>query len=285
MSNWLKLRHKTAIITGAGSGIGKTIATALSKQECNLFLADANKKSLEDLCSSLRAPDSNNFCTVSCIDVTSKKEVQEWMHYIDQMASEQNVSDASILINAAGITRDSFLHELSEENYDKVLNTNLKGTFLTCQAFCAPDRVERLCKQRNGGSIVNIGSIISERGNVGQSNYAASKGGVVGLTRALAKEMAFVSSQHKVNKGIPAGTTGEGPHGDIRVNAILPGFIQTPMTEAVPEQNKKVVLSRIPLKRFGKPEDVANMALFLSSQERSGYVTGECWECSGAIAI
>jgi NAD(P)-dependent dehydrogenase (short-subunit alcohol dehydrogenase family) len=285
MSNWLKLRHKTAIITGAGSGIGKTIATALSKQECNLFLADANKKSLEDLHSSLKTADSTNICTVSCIDVTSKQEVQEWMRYIDRMTSEQNVSDASILINAAGITKDSFLHELSEENYDKVLNTNLKGTFLTCQAFCAPDRVERLCKERNGGNIVNIGSIVSERGNIGQSNYAASKGGVVGLTRALAKEMAFVSNQHKVNKGIPAGSTGEGPHGDIRVNAILPGFIQTPMTEAVPEQNLKVILSKIPLKRFGKPEDVANMALFLSSQERSGYVTGECWECSGAIAI
>jgi NAD(P)-dependent dehydrogenase (short-subunit alcohol dehydrogenase family) len=295
MSNWLKLRNKTAIITGAGSGIGRAIAKALHSQKCNLFLADANEKSLEDLLSTFKeeSPTSTSMHTISCVDVTSKEQVHDLIQYVDSVTNEQHFNNASILINAAGITRDSLIHYVCEESYDQVLDTNLKGTFLTCQAFCAPDRVERLCKSGHGGSIVNIGSVISERGNIGQTNYAASKGGVVGLTRALAKEMAYLSNKFKDEHGIGAGagagagSTEEGTYryGDIRVNAILPGFIQTPMTAAVPEHNKKRIVSQIPLNRFGKPEDVANMALFLSSQERSGYVTGECWECSGAIAI
>lgn len=285
MNNWLKLQNKTAIITGAGSGIGKTIAKALHAQGCNLFLADFNEQGLKDFCSTFHG----NIPAMKRVDVTSKEEISDFMKFVDGISSEKEISDASILINAAGILRDAFLSDTTEEAYDQVLDTNLKGTFLACQAFCAPHRIEQLLKNGEGGSIVNLGSVISERGNIGQANYAASKGGVVGLTRALAKEMAYLSTKIKKDQHLIT-TTGNSTgnsigDANIRVNAILPGVIETPMTAGIPEVNKKRILSQIPLRRFGAPEDVANMALFLSSEERSGYVTGECWECSGAIAI
>ena len=308
MSNWLRLANKTAIVTGAGSGIGKAIASALYSQKCNVFLTDINEEALESVAATIQMQRHKNangqheeishstrtqaklsWCTT---DVTSKEEVNDLIKNADIFTSQNNLQLSSILINAAGITKDGFIHDLSEEYFDDVIDTNLKGTFFTCQAFCALDRLEQLCNRSNGnengdgGSIINIGSIISEKGNIGQTNYAASKGGVNGLTRALAKEMAFYASRLQGIEGLkedsPAAT---GAHGIVRVNAILPGFIKTPMTEAVPEENRKQIISRIPLKRFGRVEDIANMALFLSSNERSSYVTGECWECAGGIAI
>jgi len=195
---------------------------------------------------------------------------------------------ASILINSAGITKDGLVHTISLLDYETVLDVNLKGTFLACQAFCAPPRLESICKTtaKKGLSIINIGSIISKSGNVGQTNYAASKGGVVGLTRALAKEMAFFSSRMQDSE--ESRSTEEGivealPF--LRVNAILPGFISSPMVDTVPQAAQARIRKNIALKRFGKVDDVANMALFLASEERSGYVTGECWECSGMISL
>jgi len=282
MSNWLNLARKSAIVTGAGSGIGKAIAIALSREGCSVIVVDANKENAAKTHAELT--NRVNHFTAEChLDVTSKSQVLQLFKAVDEMHKscfkdpfEDASGGASILINAAGITRDGFIGDISEQDYDDVLDTNLKGTFLMCQAFCAPDRVERLCNN-GGGAIINIGSIISERGNIGQTNYSASKGGVLGLTRALAKEMAFASGRVDGNTSSSKGV--------IRVNAILPGFIESPMTDAVPQENRKRILEKIPLKRFGTTEDVANMALFLSSQERSGYVTGECWECSGAIAL
>jgi len=195
---------------------------------------------------------------------------------------------ASILINSAGITKDGLMHTISLHDYETVLDVNLKGTFLACQAFCAPPRLQSICDStmEKGVSIINIGSIISESGNVGQTNYAASKGGVVGLTRALAKEMAFLSSRMMDSKTI--GNTEEGIEEAlpfVRVNAILPGYISSPMSDAVPQRSQAQIRKKIALKRFGKVDDVANMALFLASTDRSGYVTGECLECSGMISI
>mmetsp|Transcript_29496 Transcript_29496/g.85855 ORF Transcript_29496/g.85855 Transcript_29496/m.85855 type:complete len:161 (+) Transcript_29496:465-947(+) len=160
---------------------------------------------------------------------------------------------------------------MSVESFDDVIGVNLRGTWLACKYFCADDRLRLLQEEeqttnRIGGcsSIVNIGSVVSRTGNVGQSNYGASKGGVVGLTRSLAKEMARCG---------------------VRANAILPGFINTPMAEAVPERIRDGIQRKIPLGSFGQPEDIANLALFLASSERSGYITGETIECSGMIAL
>ena len=187
---------------------------------------------------------------------------------------------ASILVNCAGITRDALIDNMSVDSFDDVIGVNLRGTWLACKYFCANDRLrllrEELHRQQSGGigddsrstdygaSIVNIGSVVSRTGNVGQSNYGASKGGVVGLTRSLAKEMA---------------------RSGVRVNAILPGFIYTPMAKAVPERIRDGIQRKIPLGEFGRPEDIANLTLFLASSERSRYITGETIECSGMIAL
>lgn len=174
------------------------------------------------------------------------------------------------------------------------------------EAFCQPNRIDTLIEANDtceeeantyqnmvksslGGSIINISSIVAAAGNVGQVNYAASKGGVKGLTRALAKEMAYYSARFGANgereyEQIGARNPNCIPP-TIRVNAIQPGFIDTPMSNAVPFPIREQLRKKIALKRFGSVDDVANMALFLSSSVRCGYVTGECWECSGMISL
>lgn len=224
--SWLGLARRTAIVTGGASGIGQAVVQALSAADCRVV--------------SLDLPEC---------DVTRREQVDEFIH---------NNTSASILINCAGITRDGFVTALTEDDWDRVMDVNLKGTFHTCQSF-----LMNLPETTVSASIVNIGSIVSERGNIGQVNYAASKGGVLGLTRSLAKEVAA--------RG-------------VRVNAVVPGFIETPMTAAVPEKVLNGMKSRIALRRLGQPEDVANLVAFLAS-DRSKYITGEAIECSGMIAL
>lgn len=275
MHNWLQLANRTVIITGSASGIGSALVEAFYSQGCSVFMSDVKTENIKypQQNSNLK----NKIAHMKC-DVRSKDDTIAMIQNADNFAREHAVPLPSIIVNAAGITRDGFIHELTEENYDDVLDTNLKGTFHSIQAFCRPDRLRKILSTDIGSSIINIGSVISERGNIGQTNYAASKGGVVGMTRALAKEMAYQSIQ--INK-----SRGElNSHAVIRVNSILPGFINTPMTQTVPSNIKQRIISGIPLRRFGEPSDVANMALFLAS-DRSSYVTGECLECSGAIAI
>ncbi len=284
MSSWLNLTRKTAIITGAASGIGRSIARAFYDQGCNVILADNDSAALETTMEDVWPTSKNSNYEQQNIkynvcDVRDNSQMRDLMTFADEFHDDCNGigGGASILVNAAGITRDGLMNDIVEANYDDVLDVNLKGTFLSCQSFCKPARIQALCSS-GGASIINIGSVISERGNIGQTNYAASKGGVAGLTRALAKELAFTSSKYSEN-----GSSEK--RGMIRVNAILPGFIRTPMTEGLPETIRERILRQIPLQRFGSPEDVANMAMFLASQDRSGYVTGECWECSGAISL
>jgi len=339
MMNWLQLTHKTAIVTGAGSGIGSATAKALAQQGCNLLLVDIHDENIQTVskeCQHIQQQHSNLFGTTTATagrdalksryyvgDVTNQDQVHDMIQCADDLArgvhiEYQNAINqgdgvppppptlASILINSAGITRDGLIQNISESDYDKVLNINLKGTFLTCQAFCDTKRLDLLCgpmsmpsrsieedgnkndiatNSNGGGSIINIGSIISELGNVGQCNYAASKGGVLGLTRSLAKECSFHST--KMTKTVQNGTedSNYNHHHTVRVNAILPGFIDTPMSLAVPTHIRERIKNNIPMKRFGTVDDVANLALFLASTERSGYVTGECWSCSGMISL
>jgi NAD(P)-dependent dehydrogenase (short-subunit alcohol dehydrogenase family) len=311
-TNWLQLYNKTVIVTGAGSGIGAAIARAFSKEGCNVFLVDKDGQSLTKIqheCTLIKSkfleeraqlqPHSTSMNSIHdsfYCDVTNKNQVCDMIKYVDETVIDTKfdtpiVPLPSILVNAAGITKDGLIHNISEADYDSVLDTNLKGTFLTCQAFCDPKRLDKLFKPQvedGGGSIINIGSVISEKGNVGQTNYAASKGGVVGLTRALAKEMAFYSTS-RMKMELRNNENDDNGHAKqstkaIRVNTILPGFINTPMSEAVPEHVKERIKNQIPLKEFGTVDDIANMTLFLASP-RSGYVTGTTLECSGMIAL
>jgi len=325
MLSWLKLTQQTAIVTGGGSGIGAAIAKALCQEGCNVVLADVDENAVNQVAESCTKilerncnADGNRLdwgthrlpmaraVPIVC-DMTNKSKVRSLICNADELAKEfssqcedsrtddlnQNTISqpspiASILINSAGITKDGLVHTISLIDYETVLDVNLKGTFLACQAFCAPSRLESICEAtvQNGLSIINIGSIISKSGNIGQTNYAASKGGVVGLTRALAKEMAFLSCRMQDSKVSP-NTKEEYEEAlpFLRVNAILPGFISSPMSDAMPQSTQTQIRKKIALNRFGTVDDVANMALFLASGERSGYVTGECWECSGMISI
>ena len=283
-------------MTGAGSGIGRAVATALAVEGgCNVVLADADASAVEDAASAIAS--RITACRVEPIvcDVTNAEQVQKMIGAADALASaaaaaadastsaaaEARAADpsvpppvASILVNCAGITRDALIDNMSVESFDDVVGVNLRGTWLACKYFCADDRLRLLLQEQEptstsiatdrGASIINIGSVVSRTGNVGQSNYGASKGGVVGLTRSLAKEMARCG---------------------VRANCILPGFIDTPMAKAVPEHIRDGIQRKIPLGSFGRPEDIANLALFLASSERSRYITGETIECSGMIAL
>ena len=237
--SWLKLANQTAVITGAGSGIGRAVALALAEeQSCNLLLADVHSDNLKRVASECSKVMPNNNTSVESIvcDVREKTQVEQTIQQADLIASSTSAaatspsfSVASILVNCAGITRDGRVTNLSNNDWDDVLDINLKGTFLMCKQFCEPDRAAKLLRGSNnctgGGSIINIGSIVSEYGNMGQVNYAASKGGVVGLTRSLAKEMALFS--HKVSSTIPEHEIEGNPEEIIppavRVNCIQPG--------------------------------------------------------------
>jgi 3-oxoacyl-[acyl-carrier protein] reductase len=265
MSAWLELAHKTAVVTGAASGIGRAVAKALTAEQCNVVLADRDSDKLDQVA---RECGRYGTCQVSSIvcNVTSEASVQNLFRNVS--------SPASILINCAGMIRDGWIGRMSVEQWDQVQDVNLKGTFLCCREFLAQPGLPQLKKtplqsttptSLPSASIINIASVVATQGNLGQTNYAASKGGVMSFTKALAREVA--------------------PR-KIRVNCVLPGFIDTQMTEAVPENVKDGVRQKIVFQqKFGTPEDISNLILFLASCRRSGYITGEAMECSGMISL
>ena len=242
MSFWLNLVNRYAIITGSSSGIGRAVAIELKSHGCELLLLD-QKNPLDQLL--------NESTFVEC-NVANRIQVQEVMQH------HEIAKKASILVNCAGITRDGFVGNLTEKDWDQVVDVNLKGTFNMCQSF-----LQCSTAANQIGSVINISSVVATQGNLGQVNYAASKGGVLALTRSLAKETAY--------RG-------------IRVNAVVPGFITTPMSKGVPEHVLNNICKKIALQRFGDPQDVANLVAFLAS-ERSQYITGEAIECSGMISL
>lgn len=241
---------KTALVTGAARGIGQSIALKLAAEGADLALCDLNAEWLEETAGKVKELGRRVECY--SVDVSNGDAVNETVKAI-----EKDFGKIDVLINNAGITKDGLLMRMSEEDWDAVLNVNLKGVFLFTKAA-----MRGMMKQRSG-SIVNIASIIGLIGNAGQANYAASKGGVISFTKTVARELASRN---------------------VRCNAVAPGFIRTKMTDALPEDVQQKMLANIPLSRFGDPEDVANVVAFLAG-EQSGYVTGQVISTCGGMVM
>ena len=245
------LKNKNIIVTGASQGIGRAIVEELAFYGANIILISRNEEKLSMLTNKLKERYSQNFNYYKT-DISIESDVN---NTFNKIISEFDKID--VLINNAGITSDSIIARMSSESWHKVINTNLNGCFYCCKAIS-----KKMIKQ-NFGKIINISSIIGIIGNKGQSNYAASKAGIIGLTKSLAKEL---SSKN------------------IIVNAINPGFIKTQMTETLDSNNKDTFLDRIPLNKYGTPKDVASLTSFLCS-DKVNYITGQNINVDGGITI
>jgi len=243
----MRFQDKVAIVTGAAQGIGREIALSLAKEKAKVVIFDLNEEGLRETEKELSLYSECIYCIV---DVTDSKQIEEAINKIIDKFSK-----IDILINNAGITKDNLTLRLSENDWNTVIAVNLKGAFL-CSRLC----LKYMIKQRRG-KIVNLSSIIGIVGNAGQANYSASKAGLIGLTKSLAKE---VGSRN------------------VCVNAVAPGYIQTKMTQSLPDKVKEKMLERIPLNRFGTPHDVSSAVLFFAS-EGSSYVTGQVLVVDGGM--
>ncbi|CAG5041613.1 unnamed protein product [Parnassius apollo] len=247
---------RLALVTGAGSGIGRAACQVLSREGATVIAADINYQSaIETIKKHTALASGANAVGDHCafeLDVSNTKSILDLFTKLQR----QYKAPPTIIINSAGITRDNWLLKLSEDDFNSVHDVNLKGTFLIMQTFA-----KALTEASLSGSIVNISSIVGKYGNMGQTNYSASKAGVVGMTKTAAKELG------KFN---------------IRVNAILPGFIDTPMVKTVPEKVKEGMFKMIPLGRLGDPTEVAEVITFLSS-DKSSYITGTTVEVTGGF--
>lgn len=243
------LEGKTAIITGASRGIGRAIAIRFAQEGCNVaftdLFEDENMRSTENELSGSGVKAKGYASDASKLSDTEK--------VVDQIVADFGGID--ILVNNAGITKDTLLMRMTEEQWDAVINVNLKSVFNFTKA------VQKVMLKQRSGSIINLSSVVGVSGNAGQSNYSASKAGIIGFTKSIAREL---------------GSRG------IRANAIAPGFIITEMTAKIPEDARKAWEESIPLKRGGKPEEVAGVALFLAS-DLSSYVSGQVIQVCGAM--
>ncbi|CAH1643692.1 unnamed protein product [Spodoptera littoralis] len=244
---------RLALVTGAGSGIGRAACQVLSREGAIVVAADKNyEAAMETIKTHTALASGKNDADHMAVelDVSNSTAVRNLLTTILQ----QYKAPPTIVVNSAGITRDNWLLKLSEEDYDSVLNTNLKGTFLVMQTFS-----KAMSEAGLPGSIVNLSSIVGKYGNMGQTNYAASKAGVIGMTQSAAQELG------KFN---------------IRVNAILPGFIETPMVKTVPEKVIQGIMKQVPLGRLGSPTELAEVIAFLSS-DKSSFMTGASIDVTG----
>jgi 3-oxoacyl-[acyl-carrier protein] reductase len=244
----MELKGKVALVTGGAQGIGKAVALMLARHGADVVVADVNLEKAAETAKEVEA--TGRGAMAVNVDVTRLSDVENMVE-----SAIGRFGRIDILINNAGIARDKLILRMTEEDWDAVLDVNLKGTF-----NCTKAVIKHMSKQRSG-KIVNIASVVGEMGNAGQANYSASKAGVIGLTKTIAREF----SQRGIN-----------------VNAIAPGYIQTPMTDVLPDKAKEELKRMIPMERLGQPEDVAYAVLFLVS-EGSSYVTGQVLNVNGGI--
>ena len=245
----MKLKGKCALITGGARGIGKETALMFAKEGANVAVCDL----LDDDLKQVESEAAGFEGTVKGfhLNVTDQEEIDKVLGEV-----KETFGQIDILVNNAGITKDAFLMKMTEEQWDQVIDVNLKGVFNMTQA------VSKMMK-KTGGVVLSTSSVVGVYGNVGQTNYAASKSGIIGMTYTWAKEL----SRYK-----------------IRVNAVAPGFIQTPMTENLPQKILDHMKDKTPLKMLGEPKDIANAFLFLASDD-ARYITGQVLGVDGGLVI
>ncbi len=241
------LKNKTVIVTGAAKGIGRAIALRFAKEGCNIVLNYRSNVS-DELIEEIKSYGVE--CLPFKADVSVYSEAETLIK-----ESKKHFGSVDVLVNNAGITRDMLLMRMSEDEFDSVINTNLKGTFNTIR------HVSSVMLKQKSGAIINLSSVVGLMGNIGQANYAASKAGVIGLTKSTARELAA--------RGITC-------------NAIAPGFIETDMTAVLKDDVKEAMLNTIPLKKFGQAEDVAEAAVFLA---KNRYITGQVLNVDGGMVM
>ncbi len=241
------LQGKTAIVTGAAKGIGRAVAVAFAKEGCNIVLnyhSSVSDETIQEI----------EGCGVKCLPVQGDVSDFEFAGSLVKQGKKE-FGSIDVLVNNAGITRDMLLMRMSEEQFDTVINTNLKGTFNMIR------HVSNVMLKQRSGSIINMSSVVGVTGNAGQANYAASKAGVIGLTKAAAKELAA--------RGVTC-------------NAIAPGFVETDMTAVLSEELQEKMKEVIPLKRAAKPEEIASAAVFLAGHT---YITGQVLNVDGGMVM
>ncbi|HLR24096.1 MAG TPA: 3-oxoacyl-[acyl-carrier-protein] reductase [Pseudogracilibacillus sp.] len=247
----MDLQGKTALVTGSSRGIGKAIALELARRGANIAVnyAGSEEKAAE---------------TVEAIETLGVQAIKIQANVADESSVKSMIKEVTktfgsldILVNNAGITKDNLLLRMKEEEFDQVVETNLKGAFLCTKAAARP-----MMKQR-AGKIINVASVVGVSGNPGQANYVAAKSGLIGLTKSNAKELASRN---------------------ILVNAVAPGFITTDMTDALTEEQQAEILKQIPLEKLGQPEDIANVVCFLASND-AAYITGQTIHIDGGMVM
>lgn len=245
------LTGKTVLVTGGSRGIGRSIALLFAKEGANVVINYTNDE--ESAGGVIKEIEGFGVKGLAVKANVSKAEE------VDEMADKikENFGRIDILINNAGITKDGLFIGMKEKDWDKVIEVNLKGVFLCTKAV-----IRKMVKQKYG-RVINISSVVGVVGNPGQVNYSASKAGIIGFTKSLAREVA---------------------NRNITVNAIAPGFIETDMTRILPEDVKRDMIETIPMKKYGKPEDIANLVIFLSS-DKAAYITGQVIHVDGGMAM
>ncbi|MCD5411074.1 MAG: 3-oxoacyl-ACP reductase FabG [Clostridiales bacterium] len=246
----MNLKDKVVIVTGAARGIGEAVALKFTKKEAKVVLVDIDKESIDALVKKLNSMGGDALGIK--VDVTKKEAVEGMVEKV-----VEKFGKIDVIINNAGITSDAKLVKMTEDQFDKVIDVNLKGTYNCAQA------VAQVMEAQGYGVILNASSVVGIYGNFGQTNYAATKWGVIGMTKSWAKELG--------KKG-------------IRVNAVAPGFILTPMTEKMPEKVLDMMKKKAPINRLGLPEDIANAYAFLASDEAS-FITGTVLSVDGGLVL
>ncbi|WP_456431661.1 3-oxoacyl-[acyl-carrier-protein] reductase [Thermosulfuriphilus sp.] len=243
------LKEKVAVVTGGSRGIGRAISERLAEEGAKVYLTCSSSPEVaQEVVRKIK--DQGGWAEILVFDVSDFKATEEALKGV--LTTEGRID---ILVNNAGITKDGLLIRLKEDDWDRVIGVNLKGAFNCCRVI-----VPRMLKRRSG-RIINISSVVGASGNIGQTNYAASKAGLIGFSKSLAREV---------------GSRG------ITVNVVAPGFIETEMTASLPDRVKEALLSQIPLGRYGQPEEVAAIVAFLASEE-AGYITGQVIHINGGL--